>query len=393
METLRNVEESKSPGDKSLRRKIRNKEKLIEEMMSLLDTYLCLHGLVCNINFKCTFKNFILFCSSKLFIILNVINHIFCLFLRCLCIIQYKKSQSDSIISITILIMEFFLLILFLSKRGELKYLTHYMAKIHSCVDTRSLLKIKRVILFMLVINDVYNMIIIFSYFSDNKFCQLYKHLGGNFIFVTSYLRSSLILYGTMFLELWGYVTPSIPVYFCCFCYAYKNIILELKESISKEAIVNVDAISEAYKSVLILNATINKAFHTMLLITFMILSGKLLHHTYDIILNIYFITSINVMYRLLNIVFSFARFLMICIPASSVSIAASELRNSIHDLPIKNCDRWKYFRLTMKMNETFVGFKILDSVTIDKSLVIVLLGSLISYGVMIATFNVNTNS
>lgn len=165
---MNTVEESKSPEDKPFRSKIRNKEKSIGDMMSLLDMHLCLHGLVCTVKFKWTFTNFILFCGSKLFIIINVLNHIFYLFIRCMCIIQSKKSQRDSIISIAILIMEFFLLILFLSKRTELKYLTRYLARIHPNVDTRNI-KIKRVILLMLFLNDVYNMLIIFSFFFKRK--------------------------------------------------------------------------------------------------------------------------------------------------------------------------------------------------------------------------------
>lgn len=385
-----NANESKSPEDEPTRRKIGNKEKSIGELMSLLDIYLCLHGLACIIKFKWTLRNFILFCGLKLFIIINVINHIFCLILRCLCIILSRRSQKDSIISTSILILEFFLLVLFLSKRAEFRYLSRYLARIHPIVATGTVLKIKRVILLMLFFNDVNSMLVIFTFFTNNEFCQQFKDLGGDFIFPVSYFKSSRILQVTLFLEMWGYATPCIPVYFCCFCCAFKNIILEVKEKNSKELLVNVGVINEEYKRILILNTAINKAFHNMLLITFMILSGKLLYYTYNVIFNIYFITGMNAIHRILNIVFYFVRFLMICISASSVSTAASELRNSIHDLQIENCDRWQYFRLTMKMNDNFVGFKLLDSVALDKSLIIVLLGSLISYGVMIATFNVN---
>ena len=363
-----------------------NVTKSIQEIMKLLDTYLCLHGLTCMAKFKWTCKNFVLFCVSKLFIVINVINHIFFLFIRCLALLKSSHSGRDYIIFVTISLMEFFLMLLFFSKRSELKDLIRFMVKIYPITKSHSILKIKKVIILMLLLNDIFILLISFSYIGDKISEQNFEYLKE--LKISPHFFS--ILHACIFMDMWGYITPYIPIYFCCFCYVFRKIILELNEKFSKQALVKFDLIDEMYKKVLLLNTNINKTFHTMVFTTILIISGRLLYHTYSIVFSRSFMGSVNLVYRFANIVFSLTRFLIICVFAASVSAAANEFKNSVHDVPMKMNERWKYLRVAMKMNENFIGFKLLDSVKVDKSLFIALLGSLMSYGIIIATFNVN---
>lgn len=96
-------------------------------------------------------------------------------------------------------------------------------------------------------------------------------------------------------------------------------------------------------------------------------------------------------LYRILNIIVCFIRFLVICIFASCTSKAGSELKRSIYDVEVQNNDRWKYFRLINKINDKFVEFKLLDSLVLDKNLILAAVRSLVTYGIIIATFNINS--
>lgn len=86
-----------------------------------------------------------------------------------------------------------------------------------------------------------------------------------------------------------------------------------------------------------------------------------------------------------------FIRFAIICLFASSTSKAGLEFKRSVYTHLVQAHERWKSFLLVVKMNESFVEFKLLDSLVIDKNLILAAVGSIVTYGIIITTFNMNS--
>lgn len=220
------------------------------------------------------------------------------------------------------------------------------------------------------------------------NFPYVFTYFGDNFVYgVIPAPHSTPIVYLSLFMESWGYISPSITAVFICFCYVFQKIILGYQKKIISVKNVEVEFINQAYNDILILNANLSMALNKILLITFIILAGIVFCNAYDVMFN-KSLTTYTKLYGILCAVFALARFLIICTFASSVSTAAFEFKNSVHNIPIQISDKYKYYSLTIKMNENFVGLKILDSIILDKSLILVFLGSLMSYGIIIATFD-----
>lgn len=366
--------------------KYANIKKSINEIMLIFNTYLCFHGFTRIIKFQISLRNIFSFTFSTVFMIIIGINNIYSLFARFEYLLRSKNTNRDAIVITIIMVLEYLLQILFFLKRNELKQLTQCMANIYPAVASKRIFRFKRNIILVLLTNDIYILSVIFAYFSAFSF--LYDNNG-----VYGFLQPPLsgpVFYISIVMDMWAHVTPFITIYFCCFCFAFKKIILGLKEKFSKKDAVNFDNMNKAYNDVLTFNSTFNKTFHNMLLVVFVILSGRLFYSTYNLVFKKSLMVS-HIIFRLLNIFNYFCRLILICTFASSLSKVASEFRNFVHDIPVKEKESWKYLRLIIKMNENFIGFKLLDSVTLDKSLIVVATGSLITYGIMIATFNVSS--
>lgn len=193
-------------------------------------------------------------------------------------------------------------------------------------------------------------------------------------------------------MEKWGSLTLFIPIYFYCFCFVLKQRINGFKKKVEKERNVDLNSLREICTEISNLTSDINKALHDILLTAFVILLGSVFYHTYSILIE-KSMTEYMLLYRISNLVIYFVRFAAICSFASSTSEAGSELKKSIYDFDVKNGDRWKFFRLFIRINEKFVEFKLLDSLVIDKNLILAAMGSLVTYGIIIATFNINSKT
>lgn len=353
--------------------------------MSIFNTYLCFHGFTRVREFQISFRKMLLFTFSAMFIIIIEINRLYSLFARFEYLLGSKHAKRDSVVITIIMVLEYLLQALFFLKRKELKQLTQCMANIYPAVASKRIFIFKRNIMIVLLSNDIYTILVIFVYFSTFSFLQ---NNNGVYGFLQPPL-SRPVFHISLVMDVWAKATPFITIYFCCFCFAFNKIILGLKAKFSKTDAVNFDNIDQAYNDILTLNSNFNRTFHNMLLVVFVIISGRLFYSTYNLVFKKSLMVS-QIIFGLLNIFNYFSRLILICTFASSVSKAASEFRNFMHDVPVKEQESWKYLRLIIKMNENFIGFKLLDSVMLDKSLIVVVTGSLITYGIMIATFNVS---
>ena len=133
----------------------------------------------------------------------------------------------------------------------------------------------------------------------------------------------------------------------------------------------------------------INEAFHDVTVLAFLIFLARVFYNTYNIFVD-KSMTGMEILYRILKIILCLVRFAAVCIFASSASKAGSEFKRIMYDLDVKTDERGKLLTLLMKINDQFVEFKLLDSLKLDKNLIFAAFGSLVTYGIIIATFNVN---
>lgn len=366
--------------------KYANIKKSIREITLIFNIYLCFHGFTRIRKSLISSKKVFLLAFSAMFMIIIEINRLYSLLSRFEYILGSKNAKRDAIVITIIMVLEYLLQAIFFFKRKELKQLTQCMANVYPAVASNRIFRFKRNVILALLANDIYTILMVFVFISAFSFPQNNNEVYG-------FLQPPLsrpVFYISLVMDVWAKPTPFIIIYFCCFCFAFKKIILGLKEKFSKMDFMKFDNMDQAYNDILTLNSKFNKIFHNMLLVVFVILSGRLFCSTYYLVFIKPFMTS-HIIYALLNIFNYFSRLILICTFASSVSKAASEFRNFMHDIPVKERESWKYLRLIIKMNENFVGFKLLDSVILDKSLIVVTTGSLITYGIMIATFNVSS--
>ena len=81
------------------------------------------------------------------------------------------------------------------------------------------------------------------------------------------------------------------------------------------------------------------------------------------------------------------------CLFSSALSNAALELRGVLCDLRINSSRVGEILQFAIKVNSDTIGFKILDGMTIDKSLIFVFIGNFLTYGLLIATFSINSSN
>lgn len=350
--------------------------------------YLCLHGLACAVKFKWTCKNFILFFVSTFFMVINEVNKLYCIFSRFVDIDYSHRKRNENLLTI-IMILEFLLRILFFLKKNKLNLIIHRMVKIFSALAPHKISKYRDILILMLIINDIYIIVTVFSFYLSLDPPHIFPYLGNNFNYrYISAPASTPLFYLSVFIQTWGFVNPFIPIYFCCFCLVLMQIIHGFKDKLQKVKDSDYNSLDQICTEVLKLTSDINAAFHDILLVEFIILLGSVLNNTYTILIKN---TSIEwiLVERISNTVVYFARFVMICVFASSASKAGLELKNSIISRVAQTHERWKSLLLVIKINGSFVEFKLLDSLVLDKNLVLAAVGSIVTYGIIIATFNI----
>lgn len=78
------------------------------------------------------------------------------------------------------------------------------------------------------------------------------------------------------------------------------------------------------------------------------------------------------------------------CLFSSSVTNAAVGLEDVMLS---QSVGRNREIQFLLKVKGRFLGFTLLDSLVIDKSLILSATGSLLTYCLMVATFNANSRS
>lgn len=355
----------------------------LRKFLNLFNIYLSLHGLACAVKLKLKCKNFILFSVSVILISINELNLLYSITDR---LANWENTRNNIVFTI-ITILEFLLQIVFFLKRKKLTYLNYRMAKNYSTTLCPSKLKFRNYLVIIFCINDIYiisTVLVLYLTLTNSYF-------DGNYIYgyVKAPASTKLFIF-SVFFRMWGFVSSFISIYFCCFCIALKVMVNSLKKRLQKGQSIGLNSLNDICTEISNLTNDINESLHDILLLVIVINLGRVFYHLHAILVLKSSVRHVLI-FRILNVILNFIRFVVICKSASSVSKAGLELRRSIYNLKIKNDDKWEFFCLVTKVNEHFVEFKLLDSLILDQNLILAAIGSLVTYGIIIATFDENS--
>lgn len=338
--------------------------------------------------FSCVRKYSFVTCISLTFAMFNEINYAYIQY-----VIVRKHYEIDNslhkkdlfiLLFTTLESMQRFLLYF---KRRKLNKLLHDTCRMYKSIIRDNDAKFTEKLLIVLFINELMGLgvITLFSlslineiFFSDPKEEFYYGFISPPYAQTCCYI--------SIILSHWNLLTPTITIYFCCKCYMIKRILLEFKKRLSTGSGSNINSLFHMYTNITELVASINDFYQTLLVNTFSILMGLVFYESYILIFTVTDSNYLKV-YRILNFSLHCLRFAFICLYSSAVTNIASDIKNMVYQLSVDITD-WKILRFVLMASDTFVGFKILDSVIINKQLIVFAVGSIFTYCIMIASFS-----
>lgn len=187
-------------------------------------------------------------------------------------------------------------------------------------------------------------------------------------------------VYITYFCVVWKTTTPCIAVYFYGMCCLLKSTFKKTQKLTLQYGYATEPCIS-IYNKTLKVTTELNDIFQLLFYITFTISLGSIFYGAFNIMGNK---NIINITYRFFSLSLYLITFLTICLSSSSLLDSSKNTKRVFFN--VGNTIRMKKY--ITEVDDEFLGFKILDSVIIDKSFILSSFGALLTYGVMIATFN-----
>lgn len=299
----------------------------------------------------------------------------------------YKRPSREAILPNVLIIGELYVRILLCLNRRKLHIAFEKLAKLYASQEQDMQPKLKTKLIATLSLIDLCFLfqLIIFHIFDTHSDSYLGSHKQCDFHFLGSY--SKFICYAINYLLFMNMVSPFVAVFFCCECYMLKHILLNFKENLLRQPDLNQSF--HDYKEITNGISWINDTFHNMLLTA---LSMNLIWTFYMSYLLLFTdkMSIQEILIQVFVLASSFAQFCAPCIFGSHVKTAMAKVHEEIYNLPF-DCKQVCSLPLLLKASREPVGFKLLDSVTVDKSLIISATGNLLTYGILIATFKVSS--
>lgn len=350
-------------------------EQYIKKCIYILKTMFLLHG----INFSIGKKTRIISILLSVFYETNAWLYFYVTYLTD--DMSKTKNQTRMTINFVFHTLEF-LQRLYLQKiNRQLMTLMNRFLKLHSRVgsiyNTRN---ISRVLITITFINTALKILI---YSCIHQIISHHSSFNNLKIFNTEINYPMISVYITYFCVVWKTTTPCIAVCFYVMCSLLKTVLIKIQKLVLQYG-QDVESCISIYNKTLEITTELNNIFQLLFYFTFTISLGSIFYSAFNIMGDN---RIFNITYRFFSLSLYLITFLTICLSASSLSNSSKNTKRIL--LKIGNT-KWKK-RMKMYVTEVydeFVGFKILDSIIIDKNFIMSSFSVLLTYGVMIATFN-----
>lgn len=200
----------------------------------------------------------------------------------------------------------------------------------------------------------------------------LFLHTKWSFVaFLSMYLKNTCF---------------CIALYFGFICTIVKEILFCLEKKVCRFHF-KTESLVELFNETLDITKKTNGVFSNVIFVAFVFSLGAVFYQMLDLLFNRHGVAYIYA-YRFIATMWYFLPFLIVCLSSSSITEAAENFKYSIEK---ERKAELKSLRASCTINQHFFGFTVLDSIIIDKSLILSAGGILLSYGMLIATFNFHT--
>lgn len=185
-----------------------------------------------------------------------------------------------------------------------------------------------------------------------------------------------------IFLLHWKNTYPCVTIQHNRICFLIKSLLHGIEESAMRFN-EDISKCISLFNYTLEITKELNDLFQTLFITTIIITLGLVFQSVFNLIgcNDIWYI-----LLETLYLVLPMSCFITMCLSSSSLSSSVKSTNNLL--LKLRNVHRKDKRKYVPKINEDFFGFTIFDSIIIDKSFILSSFGTLLTYGVMIATFN-----
>ena len=209
---------------------------------------------------------------------------------------------------------------------------------------------------------------------------------NNSFYAISASSVPSLFYYPMLFGFRWSLMGLFIPIYFCILCFALRNILLKNKEKLICAKNSSRPCLFQRYDEISEMISFVNKNMQSFLLLNTSVLLANTFYSAYNLVFVEYPSTT-RYIYYCICLFSDYFMFVAMCMFASTVSNAAVDFEEMMLAYPACLYEK-KDFLFLLKIRGRFNGFKLLDSLIIDKNLILSATGCLLTYGLMIATFS-----
>lgn len=185
----------------------------------------------------------------------------------------------------------------------------------------------------------------------------------------------------------WSVICPAASLTFASAMYILKYIIFELDKKVLAFNKLDTIQVREVYFKIVYFIKYINEEFHIVMLMDTALILTIVFREMYVIFFS-YHTEPDFIISRVIYVCMTFARYIVKCSFSSSVSNAIADLNFSLMEtfhgkFQLQNTD---YFFFSRKDSEVFT---LLSSIPVSNGLILSTIGSILTYGFLIATFNI----
>lgn len=299
------------------------------------------------------------------------------------------KSSSIKRNSIRLFLVVFNLIIRFwmYTHRQKCSILVNRTAKVYNRIAPNMKLYLKRKVFLLIVVSDLISGLI-----TVLNVLEFQNHKNPNKTvrrFVNGYIEqpaSSSLYYFSLFMNFWSCIIPQIAVFFYLVCTTLKESFDEYVKLMRNSLPNDYDKLLKLHNEITDCISCANKLIHMPLLLTFIYsLTTTFYTAFYIVFFNVK--NSYEMMRRISSMIWIDLCLILVCHSASIVSKSSLIVRDMVHSLPVTGENDSTRLCLVLK-NENFAGFTFLDTIVINNRLLLEAFGLMLTYGMMIATFD-----
>lgn len=357
-------------------------EKCVKNLFSPIRVYLCIHGNFFPMKMNYTAR----ICLLIAFTMYTLTTEGYVLYTHYTHLSSKSTARGNTIFVANLFAtcLNNILRILFYVKRKKIKEIISKLAKVHSKCNRNSkyLVSFRKKLIVALIGRDVFMMTLTsFRFHFLVKVSRYYYTMG---IFPPPDGIYYLLI--TYSIEFWHLSDCVVTSYFCSVCYVTQKTLQEFSKKIIRDRKAKLDDVHELHIEISDLLADVNDILHPILLTGFLVTLSKVFNDIYSSVFtykgNLLVITLIISASEFFNIV-------LMCKFGDTVIRAALLVDRSVRKLPV-DWSNPNSLKSISKLNKTFEGFKLLNSITIDCRFIFSILSDLLTYGILIATFTVS---